>query len=287
MYEKYFNSIAHDLELTFKAMTCLSIHQTVIKKNTKSERINSPLIYSIEFRHEHENVKGFINMSFEDAECAESVAMAIASVVGLKDEEIAKHEYLSEYLNTATGLALTTWEKHDLSLNFAPPKVLENASLSPHLCDIESCHILMRLDVSHILFEITFIDSSYEAICDKKLLVVDDSLMIRQMLYRKFSQLGFDIEVARDGVEAVKKTREFKPDLTIMDQIMPNLSGLDAILEIEKFSPDAKFVMFTSSAHRDEVITAKTLNVLAYLIKPLDFSVIFKVISKILLEKYT
>ena len=50
---------------------------------------------------------------------------------------------------------------------------------------------------------------------------------------------------------------------------MPNMSGLDAIVEIQDTNPGAKFVVFTSTSRTDEVVTAKSLNVLSYLVKPL------------------
>ena len=78
------------------------------------------------------------------------------------------------------------------------------------------------------------------------------------------------VEQAKDGIDAVEKHRIFRPDLTVMDLIMPQLGGLDAIMQIKESDPEAKFIVLTSTSRKDEVVTAKTLDVLSYVIKPID-----------------
>lgn len=51
---------------------------------------------------------------------------------------------------------------------------------------------------------------------------------------------------------------------------MPKVGGLDAIIEIQKLNPKAKFIIFTSTSRRDEVVSAESLNVISYLVKPLE-----------------
>ena len=46
-------------------------------------------------------------------------------------------------------------------------------------------------------------------------------------------------------------------------------NGLDAIVEIQSSNPEAKFIIVTSTSRREEIVTAKSLNVLSYLVKPL------------------
>ncbi len=203
--------------------------------------------------------------------------------MGLDDDEICRDDYLTEYLNTAAGVALRNWEKSDFCTRFSPPTTATNVKLDTHRCGIDASVITMGLDIGHLIFEVVIVDSSYEFLTGEKILVTDDSQMIRQMLSRKLSEVGFEIEIARDGKEAVEKLKEFQPDLVIMDQIMPKKNGLDAITEILKFSPDAKFVMFSSSATQDELNTARTFKVKSYLVKPLNFEKLDPVISNVFL----
>ncbi len=286
MYKRYFESLAVDLERVFEKMTCLNIHKTTIRKEKRPD-VNFPLVYTVEFRCLHKRIKGAINLVFTDVEVANSVAVSVARKMGIDDDQVGRDDYLNELLNTSIGIGSRSWEKMEngLSIRISPPYVTENMALNIHHCGIEASIIIMKLDIGHLLIEVVFIDSTYEVLSGKKILVADDSLMIRQMLSRKLSKIGFNVEVAVDGREAVEKFKAFGPDLVIMDQVMPNLSGLDAIIEIKGFSPDAQFIIFTSSANKEEIAVAKTLKVGAYLIKPLDFPKIYKTISKVLTKK--
>ena len=103
----------------------------------------------------------------------------------------------------------------------------------------------------------------------KRILVADDSVVVRTIVTEALKISGAEIEQARDGQETVEKYKIFKPDLTIIDLLMPKMNGLDAIVEIQDSNPEAKFVVYTSTSRTDEVVTAKSLNVLSYLVKPL------------------
>lgn len=284
MYDKYFQSIANDFETVLGQMSGLNIHNTVIKKEQRPCAQYS-LGYSVEFKHTHKNIKGIVYFGFSDADCANSVAMSIAEKSGTPGVIAYRDDYLCEFMNTAVGIALTEWDKIGFSATFGPTQIVENSSLNIHNCGCERSVVVMTLDVSHLFFEIVFLDSSYESLSGKKILVVDDSMMIRQLLVKKLTNIGFNVEMASDGEEAIEKYKSFDPDLVIMDQIMPKLNGLDAIVEIEEFAPNAKFIMLSSSSRQDELNTASTLNVLTYLIKPLNLTELYKEIAKALLNK--
>jgi DNA-binding response OmpR family regulator len=88
-----------------------------------------------------------------------------------------------------------------------------------------------------------------------------------KVLSNALKESGFVVERAGDGMEAVAKHKEFHPDLTVMDLYMPKMDGLEAIVEIRESEPDAKFIVLTSSSGKDDVMTAKTLNVVDYVLK--------------------
>ncbi len=87
--------------------------------------------------------------------------------------------------------------------------------------------------------------------------------MLRTIMKKKLTEAG-------DGEEAVAKHRRIDPQLTIMDLVLPKLEGLDAIVQIQKGSPDAKFIICSSISRRDEKVTAGFLNVLHYIVKPMN-----------------
>lgn len=81
-----------------------------------------------------------------------------------------------------------------------------------------------------------------------RILVVDDNAKVRDGL-RLLLQSHADWEVcgeAADGIEAIEKYRQLTPDLLIVDVSMPRMNGLDASLEILKFSPRILILLYTS-----------------------------------------
>ncbi len=85
-----------------------------------------------------------------------------------------------------------------------------------------------------------------------KLLLADDHAVLRAGLKTLFNAQS-DIEVvaeAADGEEAVRKSREFAPDIVLMDITMPQMSGLEATQEIKRQNPAIKVLVLTM--HEDE-----------------------------------
>jgi two-component system, OmpR family, alkaline phosphatase synthesis response regulator PhoP len=82
----------------------------------------------------------------------------------------------------------------------------------------------------------------------KKLLLVDDEKNIRNLLRECFKDQGYEIDEAEDGVEALEKARKFKPDLIILDIMMPDKWGYEVCEEL-KADPETKdiLVMFLSA----------------------------------------
>jgi CheY-like chemotaxis protein len=81
----------------------------------------------------------------------------------------------------------------------------------------------------------------------KRILVVDDNAPIRGLV-REFieSRPGFEIcGEATDGVEGIEKSRELKPDLIILDFLMPRMNGLQAAVLLQHFVPNTPIILFT------------------------------------------
>ncbi|MFZ1204517.1 MAG: response regulator transcription factor [Candidatus Acidiferrales bacterium] len=80
------------------------------------------------------------------------------------------------------------------------------------------------------------------------ILVVDDNNSIRKALRLYFNSCS-DCCVcgeSADGVEAIEATRRLKPDLVVLDLVMPKLNGLETAKAIRSVSPDLPVIMFTS-----------------------------------------
>ena len=66
----------------------------------------------------------------------------------------------------------------------------------------------------------------------KKILIVDDEPAIIEILSSRLKATGYEICTARDGVEAIAKVKSEKPDLIIMDVLMPRMTGFEAMKKI-------------------------------------------------------
>ncbi len=100
-------------------------------------------------------------------------------------------------------------------------------------------------------------------------LIVDDHTVVRKGLSALLTS-KYDIEVigeAADGVEAVHKARDLKPDVILMDMVMPRMSGLEAITEIKRHSPDARIIILTSFSEEIQIVAAIKAGAAGYVMK--------------------
>lgn len=110
-----------------------------------------------------------------------------------------------------------------------------------------------------------------------KILVVDDSGMIRSVLKKYLSDLGVkDFVEAADGVLALKAVTAHKIDLVFMDWNMPNLSGIEALKKL-KANPATRaipVIMVTSESEKAHILDAVKAGAANYVIKPFSPAVI-------------
>jgi two-component system chemotaxis response regulator CheY len=103
-----------------------------------------------------------------------------------------------------------------------------------------------------------------------KVLIVDDSLIIRNTLKKHFEALGYEvIGLAKTGQEALSMYNRFWPDLVTMDITMPFMNGVEALKEIKKDFPDAAIIMVTSHGEESLVMDAITNGAKGYILKPI------------------
>lgn len=100
-------------------------------------------------------------------------------------------------------------------------------------------------------------------------LIVDDHQVVRQGL-RTFLELHDDIEVvgeAEDGAAAVDLAVRLRPDVVLMDLVMPVLDGVEATRQIVELGAGAKVIVLTSFAGDDDVFPAIQAGATSYLLK--------------------
>ena len=91
-----------------------------------------------------------------------------------------------------------------------------------------------------------------------RVMLVDDHPIMRRGLREVLEDSGgFEVVAqAADGVEAVSRAQETRPDVIVMDVIMPNKDGVDACRDILDLLPDTRVLMLTASSEDDAVIEA-------------------------------
>ncbi|MBN1889471.1 MAG: response regulator [Thermoflexales bacterium] len=101
-----------------------------------------------------------------------------------------------------------------------------------------------------------------------KVLIVDDSLFMRNHLDKLLGEQGYTTVMAEDGEQAVRLYRSTRPDVVLMDITMPAMSGLDALAQIRLFDPRARVIMLTALDQHLIAARAVHMGALDYLVKP-------------------
>ena len=113
-----------------------------------------------------------------------------------------------------------------------------------------------------------------------KVLIADDHQVVRDGL-SAILQTKDDITVvgeARDGVEAVDKTRQLQPDVVLMDISMPRMNGVEATRRIKEQFPNVRVVVLTMYEEEEYIFDLVKTGVSGYLLKNSDSALIVKAI---------
>jgi len=101
----------------------------------------------------------------------------------------------------------------------------------------------------------------------KKILVVDDEEKIRKMISDYLDAVGYETVTASDGIDAITQTVVEKPDLIILDIMMPGLDGFDCTRRIREKSP-VPIIMVTAKAEEADKLIGLEVGADDYLVKP-------------------
>lgn len=117
----------------------------------------------------------------------------------------------------------------------------------------------------------------------KKVLIVDDAAFIRMAIKNILEKNGFeDIEEAKNGIEALQKYKELKPDIVTMDITMPEMTGLEAVKSIVEIDSNAKVVMVSAMGQETMVMEAIMHGAKSFIVKPFKEDHVVKTLNKLL-----
>ncbi len=100
-----------------------------------------------------------------------------------------------------------------------------------------------------------------------KVLVIDDDQSIVDLLRTYLRQEGFEVDAAGDGAAGLAKTRQFQPDVVVLDVMLPGLDGLEVLRQLRGES-SAYVVMLTAKAEETDKIVGLSVGADDYVTKP-------------------
>ena len=124
-------------------------------------------------------------------------------------------------------------------------------------------------------------------ISTQKILIIDDETTIRQSFADHLEDLGYQVLTAKNGRLGVEIMEREKPDLTLTDLRMPEMSGLEVIKKGIKISPDTPIIVVSGAGRIGDAIQALRLGAWDYILKPIDdMSVLEHQVVKALEKKH-
>ena len=114
----------------------------------------------------------------------------------------------------------------------------------------------------------------------KKILIVEDEANIRELLRLYLEREGYTVLEAENGVEGIKKWKSDKPDMLLLDVMMPVMDGIEASKKIRMLErPDARLIpiiALTANVFDVDVQRSKAVEMNAHLVKPIDPQKLFR-----------
>ena len=118
-----------------------------------------------------------------------------------------------------------------------------------------------------------------------KILVVEDESDIRDLIHFNLFKEKFKVEVAEDGYGAMDKFHQFRPDLVLLDLMLPGKSGLEICSEIKQAAPDCLVIMVTARGEEEDIIKGFEIGADDYISKPFSPKVLIARVKAVLKRK--
>jgi CheY-like chemotaxis protein len=127
-------------------------------------------------------------------------------------------------------------------------------------------------------------ESEDSIVAKKQILIVDDDPLVVKILKEPLERIGYDVDVASHGLEALKKVKERQPDLIILDILMPLLDGFKTarLLKFDKRYRDIPIIVLTSRATEGERRMGAEVGANEFLFKPFRIPQVLDVVKRYL-----
>ncbi len=103
----------------------------------------------------------------------------------------------------------------------------------------------------------------------KNILIIEDDEFLRGLIKKKLDSEGFEVVSAADGEEGVKKAKDAKPDLVLLDLILPNMDGYEVLSKIrdDKSISSTPVIILSNLGQQEDIEKATKLGASDYIIK--------------------
>lgn len=120
-----------------------------------------------------------------------------------------------------------------------------------------------------------------------KILIIEDDPAMQRVLQDNFEFSGCEVRVAADGAKGVEAVFEFKPDLVILDIMLPRLSGFDVCRRIRKEGLATPIIMLTAKSQESDIVLGLNLGADDYVAKPFSIDVLLARVNACLRRQRT
>ena len=120
-----------------------------------------------------------------------------------------------------------------------------------------------------------------------KVLIAEDDRDFGNILTQYITISGFEVTLARDGKEAWDLFNNDKPDICVLDVMMPEMDGFTLAEKIKQSSPDMPFIFLTAKSLKEDIVKGLKLGADDYITKPFDPEVLILRINNILKRVYS
>lgn len=119
-----------------------------------------------------------------------------------------------------------------------------------------------------------------------KIMVVEDDKKLRRLLELELQHAGYEVVSYEEGLDAIENFRAEKPDLVILDIMLPDTSGYEVATELRKLSPDVLIIMLTALGMKKDKLTGFESGADDYITKPFDTEELLARIRALLRRKH-
>lgn len=116
----------------------------------------------------------------------------------------------------------------------------------------------------------------------KNILICDDAAFMRMMIKDILTKNGYNVAgEAENGLKAVEKYAELKPDLVLMDITMPEMDGIEALKKIKASDPGASIIMCSAMGQQAMVIESIQSGAKDFIVKPFQADRVIEAVQKV------